>query len=138
MLEPTVALGVGEPSNPFGRGREPHAMAGKAGADTERDRQVRLAGARRAQRDDALLGVQEVELPEVLDHLLAHGALEAEVELLQGLARREARLADACRAAVAVARRYLGFQQCLHEPLIAPLLLAGAVGELRQRPGCGR
>ena len=29
MLEPTVALGVGEPSDPLGRGREAHAMAGR-------------------------------------------------------------------------------------------------------------
>jgi hypothetical protein len=35
--------------------------------------------------------VQEVELPEVLDHLLFHAALEGEVELLERLARREPR-----------------------------------------------
>ena len=41
----------------------------------------------RAEQDHVLLGVQEVELPEVLDHLLLHRALEGEVELLQRLVR---------------------------------------------------
>ena len=45
-------------------------MAGEAGADPERDRQVGLAGPGRAQQHDVLLAVQEVELAEVLDHLL--------------------------------------------------------------------
>jgi len=94
-----------------------------------------LAGTRRAQRDDAVLGVQEVELAEVLDHGLLHAALEGEVELLQRLAGREPRLADPCLAAVAVAGGDLGLKQRLHEPLVAPLLRPRAVGELRQRPG---
>jgi hypothetical protein len=51
--------------------------------------------------------MQEVELPEVLDHRLLHRALEAEVELLQGLAGREPRLADPRLAAVAVTSRDL-------------------------------
>ena len=92
-----------------------------------------------AQRDDALLGVQEVELAEVLDHGLLHAALEAEVELLQGLSGREARLADAGLTAMAVTRADLGLEQQLGEALIAPLLGSGAVGKLRQRPrGGGR
>jgi hypothetical protein len=37
-----------------------------------------------------LVAVEEVELPEVPDHLLLlHGPLEGEVELLQRLVRRE-------------------------------------------------
>jgi len=46
--------------------------------------------------------VQEVELAEVLYHLLLDRALEAEVELLERLARGEARGLDAALAAVAV------------------------------------
>jgi hypothetical protein len=38
--------------------------------------------------------VQEVELPEVLDHLLLDAALEGEVELLQRLVGREPGGAD--------------------------------------------
>ena len=43
----------------------------------------------RAEEDHVLFGVQEVELPEMLDHLLSHRALKSEVELLQGLVRRK-------------------------------------------------
>jgi hypothetical protein len=52
--------------------------------------------------------VQEVELAEVLDHLLLDRALEGEVELLEGLAGGEARGLDAALAAVRLARRLLG------------------------------
>ncbi len=81
--------------------------------------------------------MQEVELPEVLDHLLFDRALEAEVELLQGLAGGEPGLAYARLATVAIAGGDFGLEQRLHEPLVAPLFLAGALGELGQRPGRG-
>jgi hypothetical protein len=47
--------------------------------------------------------VEEVELAEVQDRGLLDRALEAEVELLERLARGEARGLDPCLAAVAVA-----------------------------------
>jgi len=47
VLEPAVALGLCEPRDPFSRGREPDAVAGEAGADPDRDREMSLAGARR-------------------------------------------------------------------------------------------
>src|SRR6059036_3837741 len=87
---------------PFGRGCERDPVAGEAGADRDRDRQVGLAGSGWAEEDDVLAGVQEVELAEVLDDLLFDRALEAEVELLERLARGEARGLDAALAAVAV------------------------------------
>ncbi len=62
-------------------------------------------------------------------------ALEGEVELLERLAGGEAGGLDPCLAAVAVAAVDLGLQQHGGELLIAPLLCAGAVGELGQRPG---
>jgi hypothetical protein len=63
--------------------------------------------------------------------------LEGEVELLQGLAGGEAGGLDAALAAVAVAAIDLGLEQRGGEALKAPVLLAGAVGELGQRPGRG-
>jgi hypothetical protein len=39
-------VGVGEPGDPFGCGREQHPVPGLAGADRQPDRQVRLAGCR--------------------------------------------------------------------------------------------
>ena len=137
-VEAVLALGFGEPGDPFGRGRERDALAGQAGADRDRDREVRLAGPGRAEQDDVLAGVQEVELAEVLDDLALDRALEGEVELLERLAGGEARGLDAALAAVALARGDLGREQRLGEALIAPLLLARALGELRQRARGGR
>jgi hypothetical protein len=67
----------------------------------------------------------------VEDERLLDGALEAEVELLERLARREAGGADARLAAVRVARGDLRLQQRLGEALVAPLLRPGALGKLR-------
>src|SRR6266513_772454 len=104
-----------------------------AGADRDRDRQVRLASAGRSEQNHVLPCVQEVELPEVLDDRLLHAALEGEVELFQGLAGREAGGLDAALAAVAVAGGDLGAEERFGEALIAPLLLAGPLGEHWQR-----
>jgi len=52
--------------------------------------------------------VKEVELAEVGDQRLLDAALEAEVELLERLARRKARRADAALAPVRLARGVLG------------------------------
>jgi hypothetical protein len=66
----------------------------------------------------------------VLDHLPLDRALEAEVELLERLAGGEAGGLDAALAAVRLARGDLGGEQRLGEALVAPLLLAGALGQL--------
>jgi hypothetical protein len=71
----------------------------------------------------------------VLDDGLLHAALEGEVELLQGLAGREAGGLDAAFAAVAVARGDLRAQERFGEALIALLILACSLGQRRQRPG---
>src|SRR3954470_14128952 len=97
-----------------------------------------LPGAGRAQEDDVVLGVQEVELAEVLDDLAADRALEGEVELLKRLAGGEARGLDPALAAVALARGDLGAEQRFGEALVAPALLARALGELGERAGGGR
>ena len=47
-----LALGVGQERDPFGRGPKRDAVAGHAGADRDGDREVRLAGAGRAEQDD--------------------------------------------------------------------------------------
>jgi hypothetical protein len=137
-VERIVALGLGEPGDPLGGGRERDAVAGQAGANRDGDREMALAGAGRAQQDDVVLGVQEVELAEVLDDLAADRALEGEVELLERLAGREARGLDPALAAVALARGDLRREQRLGEAIVAPLLLAGSVGELGRRAGGGR
>ena len=67
VVEAALALGVGEQRDPFGRGAERDAVAGEAGADPQRDREMRLAGAGRAEQDDVLFAGEEVELAEVQD-----------------------------------------------------------------------
>jgi len=137
-VEVALALGVGEPGDPFGGGGEGDPLAGQAGPDRDRDRQVCLAGAGRPEQDDVVAGVQEVELAEVLDHLPLDRALEGEVELLERLAGREAGRFDPRLAAVALPGGDLGREQGLGEALVAPFLLARPLGQPGQRPGGGR
>ena len=73
VIEAAVALGVGQQRHPLGGGLERHSVPCQAGADPQRDGQVRLAGAGRAEQDDALLTGQEVELGEVQDRVLRAG-----------------------------------------------------------------
>ena len=77
--------------------------------------------------------MQEVELAEMLDHLLFDRPLEGEVELLERFAGGEPRGLDPALAAVALARGGLGREQRLGEALVAPFLGACTLGELRQR-----
>jgi len=72
--------------------------------------------------------VQEVELAQMLDHLLPDRALEGEVELLERLAGREAGGLDPRLAAVALARGHLGREHRLEEALVGPLLLPRPLG----------
>ena len=111
VVEAALALGVGQQRDPFGGGAERDAVAGQAGADPERDRQVRLAGAGRAEQDDVLAAGEEVELAEVQDRLAPQRGLEGEVELLERLAGGEPGGLDPGLAAVAVAAVGLGLQQ---------------------------
>jgi hypothetical protein len=85
-------------------------MTGQAGTDPQSDRDVGLAGSRRAKQDDVLFAGEKVELAEVQDRGLFDRALKGEVELLQRLARREPRGLDPCLAAVTVAAVDLGLQ----------------------------
>src|SRR5262249_70758 len=118
--------------------RELDALACEAGADRQGDREVGLAGAGRAEQEDVVAGVEEVELAEVLDHGLLERALEAEVELLERLAGWEAGGLDPRFAAVAVAGGDLWAEREVGEPFVAAGLLPRPLGERRQRPGGGR
>jgi hypothetical protein len=80
---------------------------------------------------------EEVQLAEVQDAVAADRGLKREGELFQRFAGGEARGLDAGLAAVAAAAVGFGLQKDRGELLIAPVLGAGAVGELRQRPGGG-
>ena len=133
--------------DPFGGGAECDAVAGQAGADAERDREVSLAGPGRAEQDDVLAAVKEVELAEVQHRVAAERGLKGEVELLERLASGESRGLDAGLAAVAVAAVDLGLEQRGGEPLISSTPPArarsaslgsarAAAGALRARNRC--
>ena len=130
-----MALRVGQERDPFGGGAEGNAVAGQAGADPDRDREMTFPGPRRAEQDEILAAGEEVELAQVQHRVAADRALKAEVELLERFSRGEAGGLDPALAAVAVAAVDLGFEQRGGELLKAPVLAAGAVGELGQRPG---
>ena len=62
-------MGVGEPGDPFGGGGEQHPVPGLTGPDRDADRQVSLAGARRAEEDDVIFGDDEVQWWEMVSRL---------------------------------------------------------------------
>lgn len=62
-LELALAFGVGEPGDPFGRGRELHAVAGEAAADRDRDREMRFASPGWSEQDHVLAGSRKSSYP---------------------------------------------------------------------------
>ena len=64
--------------------------------------------------------MQEVELSEVLDDLFLDGALEGEVELLEGLPGGEPGGLDPVLPAVGLPGGQLGREDGLEEPLVRP------------------
>ena len=79
------ALGLGQRSDDVGEGREVDAAAGLHRLDAERHRQVRFAGAGRAEDMDDLVAVDELELGEGQDTVAVERGLEGEVEAGQRL-----------------------------------------------------
>lgn len=130
-------------AQPHGRARairlarelEGDPLAGKAGPDPECRRQMRLPGAGRPEEHDVLLAVHEVELSEVEDQGLLHAALEAPVELLEGLAPGEPGGADPTLTTVRIARGSLRREERLGEalPTNVSALVSIMAGVLRLR-----
>ena len=89
------------------------AASGLGGGDRQADGQVRLADARGAEQDHVLGAVDEAELMQALDLLALDARLEGEVELGQGLHRRQPRGAHGGVQAAVVAQHDLGVQQPL-------------------------
>ena len=139
VVEAAGVVGGGEPVDPFGGGGEGDAVAGLAGADRQADREVGLAGAGRTQEHDVVAGGDEIEGAEVGDDVAFEGALVVEVELLEGLAGREAGGTDADLTAVGLAGGDLTFEAGSQELFVAPVLGCGlvrrAAGGLEPSPG---
>jgi hypothetical protein len=101
-LQRALMVGVGEAGDPFGRGREEHAVAGLAGANTKADGEVGLAGPG-VEEDDVLFAGDEVQRAQVRDRRSLQRSGVVVVELLQALGGGEPRGADAPFAAVGFA-----------------------------------
>jgi hypothetical protein len=83
----------------------------------------------RSQEDDVLGFQQEVELGQVEDELLAERALEAEVEVVQGLDRRQPGGLDAQLPAGGLPGQDLFLQHRGQVALVRPAFDAGPLGQ---------
>ncbi len=115
-------MGQGEAVDPLRSGGEGDPVTGLAGPDGQPDGQMGLARAWWAEEHHVLAGLDEVQGTQVGHHLPAQAALVVEVEVLQGLARREAGSSDAQLPAVGLACRHLPLQAGSQELLVAPPL----------------
>ena len=107
-------------------------MTTPGGLDTERDGEVGLAGAGWAEEDHVLGFVQEVELREMRHGLGLDGALEREVEVVEGLDLGEPGGFDAVLTAVGLSGGdFLGE----HRGEIGLVVPAFVGGTLRHRLG---
>lgn len=88
-------MSLGQAVDPLSGGCEGDPVTGLTGSDPQCDRQVRLAGARRSQKDDAVFGDDEVEHAEVGADVLANRTLIGEVEILERLVGGKASRLDA-------------------------------------------
>jgi hypothetical protein len=122
------------------RGGEGDPVAAAGGLDAERDRQMRLAGARRSQEHHVGGLPEEVELGQVGDLGAADRALEGVVDVVQGLDLGEVGGLDAGVAAVGLPGGHLLGQHLDQLVLVVPAFGAGLVGQGGdpgglQRPG---
>jgi hypothetical protein len=108
-------------------------VAGLAGANTEADGEVGLAGPGWSEEDDVLFAGDEVQRAQVRDRLSLQRSGVVVVELLEALAGGEPRGADAPFAAVGFAGGDFALETGGEELLVGPALRAGAFGE----PACG-
>ena len=83
MLQPAGVMGFGQTGHPLAGGREQHPVPGLTRPDRDTDRQMGLAGARRAEEHDVVFGDHEVQCPEVGDGVAFESVGVVEVELLQ-------------------------------------------------------
>jgi hypothetical protein len=134
-FEPSLPVSVGQASNPLGGRGERHPVPREAGPDPERDRQVRLAGTGWSEKHHVATLGKEVELGKVQQHLARDGLLEAEVELVQGLASGEPCRTDPRLPSVGRPGQLLGREQLLGEALVGPRAVSSSLGEIGQ---CGR
>ena len=122
-------MGGTQAVHPLSSGREGDAVPGQAGPDAKGNGEMTLAGAGRAEEHGIGLGLDEVQGAEVGHHVLAHAALVFEVEVLDGLAGREAGGADAGFAPMGLAGGHLSLQTGGKELFMAPGIIPGPLAQ---------
>ena len=128
-MQPSAAVGLGQAVDPLGGGGEQNPVPGLAGPDRQPDGEVGLARARRAEKDDVVPSLHEVERAQMGDDVAAQAALVVEVEVLQRLAGREPGGPDADLAAVGLPCRHLPLEAGGEELLVAPSVGPGPFAE---------
>jgi hypothetical protein len=123
-LELVAVLRGLQAGDPFLGGGEGDAVAALAGFEGERDREVALAGAGRAEEADVGALFDPGELGEVEHERSLGRGLRGPVEVLERLDRREGGVADPHPRTGGVTREHLRFEQRLEETLVRPVLLA--------------
>ena len=93
-VERVAVLGLLEAVDPLLGGRERDAVAGLAGLDRQRDREVRLAGAGRPEEADVLCSAVQASWARCKISGFSARGLGAEVEVLERLVGREGGVAD--------------------------------------------
>jgi len=131
-LELVAVLGRLEARDPLLRSGEGDPEAALARLQRERDREVGLAGAGRAEEADIRPLLDPGELRQVQDERALGRGLRAPVEVLERFQRREGGVADPHPRAGGVAGEDLGLEQALEKLLVRPLLGTGALGGLLQ------
>src|SRR5215831_10899609 len=84
-VDPVLVAGPHQAPHQALEGEEEHRVAGLDRLDPERDGQMRLADAGRAEQDDVLGALDEAETSQLADLLAIDRRLKVEIELLQAL-----------------------------------------------------
>jgi NAD(P)-dependent dehydrogenase (short-subunit alcohol dehydrogenase family) len=112
------------------RAGEENAPSLTSGLDTERDRQVRLAGADGSRKDDVVGAADPFSTRELGDLCGADSAIgRSEVEGVERLHLREARLAQTMTHGGVAPGGLLGGEHLVEKLLVAPMLLARLASE---------
>lgn len=124
-------MGLGQASDPLCSRGERHSVPSLTRPDRKADREVGLPGAGRAQEDDVLARGDEIQGPQMCDHLAAQPAGVIEVELFERLAGGEPSCPDPAFAAVGFPGGDLTSQAGREELLMTPGLRSSPFGQSR-------
>lgn len=122
-------LGFLEPGDHRGAGGELDAMPAPGRLDAQSNRQMGLAGARRAQQDDVSAVPDVTAFGEFPEYRRRDAFLEAEVEVLERFPERERRHAQHRLPAAHPGKARLLLQELCGEPHVGPVVGSALLGD---------